>query len=479
MFEKTKYISKSIIFLTHKHNCLFDMRKTFTRIKLIFLVLLIFHSSIFLTHIVSSNQNGIKNKQNHQTESFNFDSLVSSEPILISSDDNFSDYGFSGLGTPDEPYLIENLNINTSSSIGISINSTSKSFIIRNCQIDAENIGIGIISIVQGTAQIVNNIVKNNNATGIFLLDYYPRVPAPENMTGEEPLLDEKYVAKISANVVSNNTYGIYIAIGIFGNNSAVLIEKNTCEFNQHRAIELIASGSVIKGNQINFNAGGMYLLGSNLTISNNICSNNDFGMTIGADFSEISNNYCANNKIGIGINGYHSIFSNNTCTKNSLYGLEIYKASSHINITYNEISENLYGIKAIGYFVTYNYNIFERNTLYAIFLNLTIIFETQEYHAFNHTIHHNDFIKNNKNGKSQAFDEGFNTTWYDKTTLEGNYWDDLGRRTEYPLDGPFNTVDPYPLKNPAVYIKTSFPAIWVLLVALVIPIFVRRKLKN
>ena len=455
------------------------MRNTSTRIKLIFLILLIFLNSIFIAYTVSSNQNGLKAKQIHQTGTFNFDSLVSSGPILISSDDNFTDYGFLGIGTPGEPYLIENLDINTSSRVGISINSTSKSFIIRNCQIDAKTIGISVISIVQGTAQIVNNIVKNNNSTGISLLDYYPRVPAPENMTGEEPLLDDKFVAKISANVVSNNTYGIYIAIGILGNNSAVLIEKNTCEFNQHRAIELIASGSVIKENQINFNAGGMYLLGSNLTISNNICSNNDFGMIINADFSEISNNYCANNKIGIGINCYYSIFSNNTCTKNSLYGFEIYKASTYINITYNEISENLYGIKAIGYFVTYNYNIFERNTLYAILLNLTIIFETQEYHAYNHIIHHNDFIKNNKNGKSQAFDEGFNTTWHDKTTLEGNYWDDLGRRSEYPLDGPFNTVDPYPLKNPAVNVKTSFSTVWILLVALVIPIFIRRKLKN
>ncbi len=455
------------------------MRVTSTRIKPICLILLIFLSSILFTYSVSSNLIGIKAKQIYQTETFNFDSLVSSDPILISSDDNFTDYGFLGKGTPDEPYLIENLDINTSSSVGISINSTSRSFIIRNCMIDAEKIGIRILRIVQGTAQIVNNIVKNNNFTGIFLHDYYPRVPAPENMTGEEPLLDEKYVAKISANVVSNNSYGIHIYIGIVGNNSAVLIEKNTFEFNQHRAIELIASGSVIKENQINFNAGGMYLFGVNLTISNNICSNNDIGMVIGADFSEISNNYCTNNKIGIGINSYHSIFSNNTCTKNSLYGFEIYKASTYINITYNEISENLYGIKAIGYFVTYNYNIFERNTLYAILLNLTIIFETQEYHAYNHTIHHNDFIKNNKNGKSQAFDEGFNTTWYDKTTLEGNYWDDLGRRAEYPLDGPFNTVDPYPLKNPAVFVKTSFSTFWILLVALVIPIFVRRKSKN
>ena len=455
------------------------MRETSTRIKLISLIVVILLSSFYVIHSVSSKQITVNAETILQIETFNFDSLVSSGPILISSDDNFTDYGFLGIGTPGEPYLIENLDINTSSRVGISINSTSKSFIIRNCQIDAKTIGISVISIVQGTAQIVNNIVKNNNSTGISLLDYYPRVPAPENMTGEEPLLDDKFVAKISANVVSNNTYGIYIAIGILGNNSAVLIEKNTCEFNQHRAIELIASGSVIKENQINFNAGGMYLLGSNLTISNNICSNNDFGMIINADFSEISNNYCANNKIGIGINCYYSIFSNNTCTKNSLYGFEIYKASTYINITYNEISENLYGIKAIGYFVTYNYNIFERNTLYAILLNLTIIFETQEYHAYNHIIHHNDFIKNNKNGKSQAFDEGFNTTWHDKTTLEGNYWDDLGRRSEYPLDGPFNTVDPYPLKNPALYVKTSFSTFWILLVALVIPIFVRRKLKN
>ena len=73
------------------------MRDATTRIKTIFLILLIFISSIFITYSVSSNQNGIKTTQIHQTETFNFDSLVSSGPILISSDDNFTDYGFSGL----------------------------------------------------------------------------------------------------------------------------------------------------------------------------------------------------------------------------------------------------------------------------------------------------------------------------------------------------------------------------------------------
>ncbi len=456
------------------------MIRTYTRIKSISLVLVICLSSVFIPYTLSLEQIGLEARQIHQTETFNLDSLVSSGPILISSDDNFSDYGFSGLGTPEEPYLIENLDINTSSSVGISINSTSSSFIIRNCKVDAEKIGIRILRIVPGTAQIVNNIVKNNNATGIVYTDYYPQVPAPENITGEEPLLEDKYTAIISSNIVSNNTYGIAIANIYYSNFSAYLVEKNTCEFNSHRAIDLVGiSGSVIKENIIKYNAGGIVLYGSDLVVFDNNCIGNDIGMLLMSDNSEISNNYCTNNEIGIGISCYNSTFRNNTCTNNSIYGIEIYKSTGNISITYNEISENFYGIKAIGYFVSYSYNIFNENTLYAIFLNLTILFETQEYRAYNHTIHHNDFIKNNKKGTSQAFDEGLNTTWYDIDTNEGNYWDNLGRMSEYPLDGPFNTVDPYPLKNPAVFTKTSFPTYWILLIALVIPIFIGKRMKK
>ncbi|MCG3222312.1 MAG: hypothetical protein H7641_13110, partial [Candidatus Heimdallarchaeota archaeon] len=47
------------------------------------------------------------------------------EPIFISNDGNFTDYGFPGSGSKANPYRIENLNITTDFSNGITINSTS------------------------------------------------------------------------------------------------------------------------------------------------------------------------------------------------------------------------------------------------------------------------------------------------------------------------------------------------------------------
>ena len=59
--------------------------------------------------------------------------------------------------------------------------------------------------------------------------------------------------------------------------------------------------------------------------------------------------------------------------------------------------------------------------------------------------VHHNSFRNNNLGGSSQALDSGFDNTWYDYQTFEGNFWNDwvVG---SYSIDGTANAVDPYPL---------------------------------
>ena len=46
--------------------------------------------------------------------------------INIINDDNFTDYGFEGLGSETLPYLIQNLNISTNNDNGIFIKDTTK-----------------------------------------------------------------------------------------------------------------------------------------------------------------------------------------------------------------------------------------------------------------------------------------------------------------------------------------------------------------
>lgn len=67
------------------------------------------------------------------------------EPIIISSEKDFSKYDFiSGSGTKRDPYLIENLVINivygdTSYYVGIEIKDTRSYIVIRNCEFNWRN----------------------------------------------------------------------------------------------------------------------------------------------------------------------------------------------------------------------------------------------------------------------------------------------------------------------------------------------------
>ncbi|MHA2242049.1 MAG: hypothetical protein ACXACE_10615, partial [Candidatus Thorarchaeota archaeon] len=57
---------------------------------------------------------------------------IEREPIVITSNDNFTDYGFPGDGTVGDPYTISGYNI-TTTDICISIKNTDAYFTIRDC----------------------------------------------------------------------------------------------------------------------------------------------------------------------------------------------------------------------------------------------------------------------------------------------------------------------------------------------------------
>jgi len=93
------------------------------------------------------------------------------ESIDITSDEELELQATSGNGTAVNPYAIEFLNVTVSSYIngliGISIFNTTKHFVIRNCYVDTDdrtdNVGIHINDVAEGTANVSNNIVTNNN----------------------------------------------------------------------------------------------------------------------------------------------------------------------------------------------------------------------------------------------------------------------------------------------------------------------------
>ena len=142
-------------------------KKGLTIIIACFLLLsLIFYETI---NIPQNNKIGIV--KGRETRYHSLD-LISHDPIVIDSDDDFVTYGFPGSGTLSSPYMIEDLSIiDSGNNNGIYINGTTKHFSIRNCYIDAVMKGIYVSKAATGTAIILDNECVGNINEGIYI--YY------------------------------------------------------------------------------------------------------------------------------------------------------------------------------------------------------------------------------------------------------------------------------------------------------------------
>ena len=144
--------------------------------------------------------------------------LVAHSPVEIKSDQDFVDLGLPGSGTKEDPYIIENYEIDVSiAKDGISIEDTTKFFIIRGCEISGALKGISIENVTSGTAIITSNYCYNNADNGI---DLY---------------LSDGQV--ISDNRLNENKIGVR-----FENCSNLVITQNTC--NNQRGVGINAFNS-------------------------------------------------------------------------------------------------------------------------------------------------------------------------------------------------------------------------------------------
>ncbi|MFX1589839.1 MAG: hypothetical protein ACFFC1_16980, partial [Promethearchaeota archaeon] len=90
------------------------------------------------------------------------------DPIVIVSDNDFLDYDFSGNGTQENPYVIEDFRIGASgtNSIGISISNTNFYVIIKNCIVYSDFVGISLMDVASGTVWIINNTCISTSGDG-------------------------------------------------------------------------------------------------------------------------------------------------------------------------------------------------------------------------------------------------------------------------------------------------------------------------
>ena len=358
--------------------------------------------------------------------------LITHDPIEILNDGNFSDYGFDGFGNETHPYVIEEYNITTLDEKGIYIYNTSKYFVIQNCYLDADNTGIYIYDIANGTATIKNNTcTNNNNDYGIYL--YRSSNSTLTNNT-----------------CTNNNDDGIHL-----DSSSDCILTNNTCT-NNNVGIHLDSSSDCILTNNTCANSfSGIYLISSSdCILTNNTCTINSFGISLhSSSGSSLTNNTCINNSEGIrlGTGSSSSDLINNTCI-NNYRGIFLHSSGSSL-ITYNLLQEN----DEYGIYIDSNSN--------------------------NNEIHHNIFVDNNLGGTSQAYDEGENNIWYDSTINEGNYWSDYTGFGSYSIDGSAGSVDPYPLDeegNPLVseFLQISTITMTLFLCLALIPLLLNRRRK-
>jgi len=234
-----------------------------------------------------------------------------------------------GDGSWGNPYIIENVTIDASSSptgSGILIEDSKKEyFIIRNCTVynsghKSYDGGMKLENTNNGT--IINNNCSDNENCGIFL-DY--------NCINNT----------ILNNLISNNSeHGIYLKVYCNENT----ISGNTVYTNDGNGIFVWNSdNNIISRNNVsnNFNCGIIIDESNNTIVRENLANSNEYTGILLSDsnINNISRNIVNQNNKGIHV-AYYSCFNNvinNTLEKNSDFGIVISQYSN-----YNVISGNL-----------------------------------------------------------------------------------------------------------------------------------------
>jgi parallel beta-helix repeat protein len=148
------------------------------------------------------------------------------DPINIVSNQDFVDCGFSGNGSQVNPYVIERLNITSSTpmSSAILVQDTSSYFVIRECYIVSEYIGILVVDCASGTGLISNNtcISSSGDGGGISIVTDNCTISNNRCINWAQGIhLNEVSHCSILRNNVSDGTYqGINVR---YSNNNTVV----------------------------------------------------------------------------------------------------------------------------------------------------------------------------------------------------------------------------------------------------------------
>ncbi len=436
-------------------------------------------------------------------------SLINHAPIIITHNDNFTDYGFSGTGTELNPYKIERYNITTSFQRAISISNTTVYFHITNCYVQTrssgDHIGIHVSSIALGTALITDNIIINNK-NGIYIYK------SNSSFVSNNTIMNNSYAgiylyrsnfSVVANNIVSNCEVGIFSFLSISN-----MINSNTVSQNyQHGIHAWNSNSSTVANNLVTDNERGIRLFNaySSTVVNNFVTDSQRNGIYLhGSFFNTVVNNTARRNRYEILIvYSSNNNIINNTATQTNYYPTKMFishcnpflpfsdlfpsakiaLAYSNLNMIINNtiaeseehgiafayangntvINNHITQNKKFGVALAYsNANTFTHNRitynfdgiglvdsdLNKIYANL--IANNTDYAIYiesgnNTTIYFNNII-DNKAERSQGYDDGNDNVWYNETLQLGNYWSDWSGDGIYAINGKAVSKDLYPL---------------------------------
>jgi parallel beta-helix repeat protein len=363
-------------------------------------------------------------------------------PILIDGNAGFTPANgvIAGLGTENNPYVVEGWDINASSAHGIEVRSTTAYFIIRNCYIHdgRENYdGVHFGDVKNGT---IENLNFTNDLHGIYL--------------GSSP---NNFIRKCTA---SNNSFGIYSWVSennTFRNNA---LSSNWRNLGFHGTQPSHFYQDVDNSNTVEGRPTYYLVEKENLTIDGSVTDIGYLGLVSCKNILVKNLNIRNNINAVLLANTTYSTVMNCTLT-NSSYGV-------HLNNSSNNIIENCITLNnSHGVYLHFssNNNIVRNctvsgNTSYGIIFYL---------YSDNNRAYHNNILSN----INQASDNGYNY-WDDGYPSGGNYWadyrgvdenhgenqntpgsDGIGD-TPYKIPGGIAGQDRYPLMSRAVAVEVS-----------------------
>ena len=231
-------------------------------------------------------------------------------PINITGNADFIGQGWFGDGTPDDPFLIENLDI-TSNATCIRIADTTACFIIRDCQLESfwdEDYAIGYNAVE--LSNVSNGVLENcdiyGSASCILLVDCN----------------DTEVRGCRLRSISAHGLYGIRL-------HECRILENNIPQSGMH-GVELMDGNDIdLTDNQISdsLQSGVSFDNLSRCTITDNAVSScNGHGMRFDEllDSSVFGNSITLNGAYGLYAYAINSSFVNNTVTENHGYGIDL-----------------------------------------------------------------------------------------------------------------------------------------------------------